>query len=71
METQTYSNDELNINTDAPTPYKNDYNYEERLTKLEEENTMIKSDKRNKESEIDSLSNTINSLKIKNETLNE
>ena len=50
MGTPNYSNDQLNINSDNPTPYKDDYNYDERLAKLEEENTMIKSDKRSLES---------------------
>ena len=43
-------NEKLNINTDTPTPFNENYNYNERLAKLEEENTMIKSDKRSLES---------------------
>ncbi len=67
--TPNYSKDQLNINTDTPTPYKEDYNFDERLAKLEEENNMIKSDKKSLESEINSLRKTINALKIKNEKL--
>ena len=69
MGTPNYSNDQLNINSDTPIPYKDDYNYDERLAQLEEENTMIKSDKRSLESEIDSLRTANNELKIKNEKL--
>ncbi len=68
MGTPNYSYDQ-NINTDTPTPYKEDYNFDERLAKLEEENNMIKSDKKSLESEINSLRKTINALKIKNEKL--
>jgi uncharacterized protein (DUF3084 family) len=69
METPNYSNDQLNINNDTPTTYKEDYNFDERFAKLEEENNMIKIDKKSLESEINSLKTINNELKIKNEKL--
>ena len=69
MGTTNYSSDQLNNNTDISTPYNDNYNYDERLAKLEEENIMIKSDKRSLENENKSLRITINALKIKNEKL--
>ena len=59
MGTPNYSNDQLNINTDTPTPYKDDDNFDERFAKLEEENNMIKSDKKSLENEINSLRKTM------------
>ena len=67
MGTPNYSNAQLIINIDNTTLYNENYNYDERITKLKEENTMIKSDKKSLENENGSL--RINSLKIKNKKL--
>ena len=71
MRTPNYSNEELNIDSkyDTPTPYKDNYNFDKKIAKLEEENNMIKSDKRSLENEINSLIIDNNVLKIKNEKL--
>jgi hypothetical protein len=69
MGNHNYSNDQLNINNDNPIPHKNNYNFDERIKKLEDENTMIKSDKKRLEDEIDSLRTANNILKIKNAKL--
>ena len=71
MGTPNYSNEELNIDSkyDTSTPYKDNYNFDEKIAKLEEENNMIKSDKRSLEKEVNSLRTTNNVLKIKNEKL--
>ena len=71
MGTPNYSNEELIIDSkyDTSTPYKDNYNFDEKIAKLEEENNMIKSDKRSLENEINSLRTANNVLKIKNEKL--
>ena len=53
------NNTNPNINTDTPTPYKDDDNFDERFAKLEEENNTIKSDKKSLENEINSLRKTM------------
>ena len=71
MGTPNYSNEELIIDNkyDTPTPYQDNYNFDEKIAKLEEENNMIKSDKRSLEKEVNSLRTTNNVLKIKNDKL--